>query len=43
MEAYTDADYVGSLIDRRFTSVYCIFLCEIVGVQHIIEAPYIVT
>lgn len=26
LEAYTDADYVGSLVDRRSTSGYCIFL-----------------
>ena len=26
MEAYTDADYVGSLVDRRATSNYCTFL-----------------
>jgi len=26
LEAYTDADYAGSLIDRRSTSGYCTFL-----------------
>ncbi|KAI3450210.1 hypothetical protein Pfo_006875, partial [Paulownia fortunei] len=26
LEAYTDADYVGSMIDRRFISGYCTFL-----------------
>ena len=26
MEAYTDADFVGSLIDRRSTTGYCMFL-----------------
>ena len=26
LEAYTDADYVGSPVDRRSTSGYCIFL-----------------
>ena len=27
MEAYTDADYAGSVTDRRSTSGYCTFLC----------------
>ncbi len=27
MEAYTDADYAGSMTDRRSTSGYCTFLC----------------
>jgi hypothetical protein len=27
MEAYTDADYAGSLSDRRSTTGYCTFLC----------------
>ena len=26
LEAYTDADYAGSLVDRRATSGYCTFL-----------------
>ena len=26
LEAYTDADYVGSITDRRSTSEYCTFL-----------------
>jgi hypothetical protein len=26
LEAYTDADYVGSIVDRRLTSGYCTFL-----------------
>ena len=26
IEAYTDADYVGSSVDRRSTSGYCTFL-----------------
>ena len=26
LEAYTEADYAGSMMDRRFTSRYCIFL-----------------
>ena len=26
LEAYTDADYAGSLVDRRSTSGYCTFL-----------------
>jgi hypothetical protein len=26
LEAYTDADYAGSLIDRRSTTGYCTFL-----------------
>ena len=26
IEAYTDADYVGSSVDRRSTSSYCTFL-----------------
>jgi len=26
LEAYTDADYVGSLVDRRSTTGYCTFL-----------------
>ena len=26
LEAYTDADYVGSIVDRRSTSGYCTFL-----------------
>ncbi|XP_015060300.1 uncharacterized protein LOC107006202 [Solanum pennellii] len=26
LEAYTDADYAGSLVDRRSSSGYCIFL-----------------
>ena len=28
MEVYTDADYVGSVTDRRSTSGYCMFLGE---------------
>lgn len=27
MEAYTDADYAGSMTDRRSTTGYCTFLC----------------
>lgn len=26
MEAYTDADYAGTLINRRSTNVFCVFL-----------------
>nr|KYP45843.1 hypothetical protein KK1_032597 [Cajanus cajan] len=26
MKIYTDADYVGSIIDRKSTSGYCMFL-----------------
>ena len=26
LEAYTDADWAGSIIDRRSTSAYCTFL-----------------
>ena len=26
LEAYTDADYVGSIVDRRSTTGYCTFL-----------------
>lgn len=26
MAAYTDADYAGSIVDRRFTSSYCTFI-----------------
>ena len=26
IEAYTDADYAGSMVDRRSTSGYCTFL-----------------
>lgn len=29
LKAYTNADYGGSMIDRRFTFGYCTFLCGI--------------
>ena len=28
LEAYTDVDWAGSIIDRRLTSMYCTFLGE---------------